>query len=345
MKNCGIGHWVIDAHVLLGVDHMKFEYTQLKFIIKAIDDINIPPYKGSALRGGFGNVLRNTVCITKDNSENACHECNFRNQCAYTHIFSNVIKEEAIFTSKYGNAPSPFVIQPPIEKETHYSSGDDIEFSINLFGEGIEYTSYFIYAFDRLGDVGLGKGRGKYKLLKVLSFEKEIFSSEHEDKDFMLENITKRDLYDLYISQIFGQDYNNVKNVTIEFLTPARLKVDSGILNRFELEKFIKILLRRITIMLYYHCGEVFDYDNAVENLGPITVESELTNENLKLEKLNRYSSRTNSRMSIWGTIGSVSLKNVDSRLVKLLQLGEIVHVGKAVSFGFGQIKVTISDC
>ena len=44
--------------------------------------------------------------------------------------------------------------------------------------------------------------------------------------------------------------------------------------------------------------------------------------------------------MNMDGLIGDIELKNIDEKSYKLLKLGEIIGVGKQVTFGFGCIEV-----
>jgi hypothetical protein len=45
--------------------------------------------------------------------------------------------------------------------------GDAVIFNLLLIGRAIDYLPYFIYTFEELGKVGIGKGRGKYSLTYV----------------------------------------------------------------------------------------------------------------------------------------------------------------------------------
>ncbi len=72
---------------------------------------------------------------------------------------------------KYTSAPHPFIIEPPPEKKRGYTPEDEITFNLTLVGKAVDYLPYFIYTFDELGKMGIGKGRGKYELKKVRSHE------------------------------------------------------------------------------------------------------------------------------------------------------------------------------
>jgi len=70
---------------------------------------------------------------------------------------------------KYPFAPHPFVITPPLESKTSYREGETLCFELTLIGKAVDYLPYFIYTFDELGCMGIGKGKGKYKLEEVRS--------------------------------------------------------------------------------------------------------------------------------------------------------------------------------
>jgi hypothetical protein len=70
-------------------------------------------------------------------------------------------------TRKYKAAPHPFVIEPPPEKRRGYKPGDEINFGLTLIGRAIDYLPYFIYTFDELGKMGIGKGKAQYELKTV----------------------------------------------------------------------------------------------------------------------------------------------------------------------------------
>jgi hypothetical protein len=65
---------------------------------------------------------------------------------------------------KYEKAPHPFIIEPPLEKKQVYDAGDEIIFNLILIGQAAEYLPYFIYGFEEMGEKGIGKGRGRFKL-------------------------------------------------------------------------------------------------------------------------------------------------------------------------------------
>ena len=61
-----------------------FKFAKLEFIISAKEILYLSPYKTSTLRGGFGYVFKNKVCIE---AEKQCTCCILRGNCIYFNVF------------------------------------------------------------------------------------------------------------------------------------------------------------------------------------------------------------------------------------------------------------------
>ncbi len=59
------------------------------------------------------------------------------------------------------------MLEPPLETKRVYEPDEEFVFHLVLVGKALDYLPYFIYAFDELGRVGLGRGKGKYTLEAV----------------------------------------------------------------------------------------------------------------------------------------------------------------------------------
>ncbi len=66
-----------------------FEHIRIgKFLLRlrALDDLHLPAYKGSTLRGGFGAALKHVACALKRQD---CGGCLLRDRCVYLYLFRN----------------------------------------------------------------------------------------------------------------------------------------------------------------------------------------------------------------------------------------------------------------
>ncbi len=55
--------------------------------------------------------------------------------------------------------------------------------------------------------------------------------------------------------------------------------------------------------------------------------------------ELTRRSNRQNTTMNFGGLVGSLEIRGVSKECMELLQLGEIIGVGKQTVFGLGKIE------
>ena len=123
----------------------------------------MPPYAGSTLRGGFGHAFRKLVCTQGPID---CRDCTLKAVCPYPYIFETAPFEGAQQLRTYGDVPRPFVIDP-LDTRGEYRPGESFAFRLTLIGRAIDYLPYFILSFRELGEIGIGKGRGRFQLTQV----------------------------------------------------------------------------------------------------------------------------------------------------------------------------------
>jgi hypothetical protein len=109
-----------------------------------------------------------------------CSNCLLKNNCIYAFVFET---EHAVNIPESFRAvapPHPFVIEPPLSAATLLEKGSFFDFSLVLFGEINNSLPYFIYAFDHMGKIGIGKKvegkRGRFRLLSVYTDGRIIYS-------------------------------------------------------------------------------------------------------------------------------------------------------------------------
>jgi len=321
-------------------DEIKdFRIGRFEFIVKPKDKLYLPVYKGSTLRGGFGQALRKTVCITKYKE---CKNCLLKQKCIYSSIFETPPPEDTTRMRKYPYAPHPFVIEPPLEEKQEYREDNELSFNLVLIGKAIDYLPYFIFAFDKLGELGLGRGKGKYWLREVRSIRSNSNSAHpiYTGEDKIL-----KDSYSL----ISGKDileeckkYYHKRKITLHFITPARLKYQEHFIKDLEFHILIRNLLRRISLLSYFHCDRELqaDFKGLIERAEKVRKEDS----NLSWYDWQRYSARQNTKMLLGGFIGKVTFAfdGVEpEHFLPLILLGKYIHVGKGTGFGLGKYEIS----
>ncbi len=163
------------------------KYAPFSFKITPKEPLILPAYKGSTLRGGFGYAFKRVVCAIKDKE---CPDCLLKEKCIYSYVFETPPPSDTKIMRKYKSAPHPLIIEPPPEKRRGYKPGDEINFGLTLIGRAIDYLPYFIYTFDELGRIGIGKGKARYELQSVNCNGKTIYDFESKTlKPFIVSSV------------------------------------------------------------------------------------------------------------------------------------------------------------
>lgn len=311
-----------------------FKLAQFKFFLIVQDRIRLPAYKGSTFRGGFGHAFKKIVCVSR---EKICESCMLKQKCAYSYIFETPPPSDTKIMRKYPYAPHPFVITPPLEEEREYNQGDTLCFGLTLIGKSVEFLPYFIYTFDELGQIGIGRGRGKYKLVEVKGKKNHtegevIYSSS--DK-ILRQNIKSVGLEDI-LNSFSNPSLPDL--LTINFITPTRLKFEGRLSGTLEFHILIRNMLRRISLLSYFHCGEEMNLD--FKSLIEKSYEVKVKKSNLQWFDWERYSNRQETKMMMGGFKGPITFEGEFGTFLPFLLLGEYIHVGKGTSFGLGKYQI-----
>lgn len=306
------------------------ELVRFVLTLRALDVIELPPYKGSTFRGGFGTAFKKVVCTIKGTE---CDNCLLKSKCIYSYIFETPPPEDSEILRKYENAPHPFIIEPPPETKRIYKPGETITFNLVLIGKAIDYLAYFIYTFIELGKTGIGKGRGQYELTEVSCDGKAVYNpADGQLKYFPV------DLPSISESLKSTNGFESSGSITFNFLTPTRLVVNEDLVVEPEFHHLIRGLLRRISNLSYFHYGErlTLDFKGLIGRASGIRT----AEKTIQWYDWERYSSRQDTRMKLGGFIGKARFAGDMKEFVPFLKLGEILHVGKGTGFGLGKYGV-----
>lgn len=348
-----------------------FKFAQFQFVLRAVDCINLPAYKGSTFRGAFGHAFKKIVCVhpvrksrealnpaetivksdpaagqrgiisDRVNRENICEPCLLKGKCVYSYIFETPPPSDTLKMRKYPFAPHPFVITPPLEEKRTYRQNDTLCFELTLIGKSIDFLPYFIYTFDELGRMGIGKGKGKYRLEEVRAIQVDE-RSETKDRETIViysgkDKALRNNFRVLKVDDISPLNLSPL-SLSLSFMTPTRLKYDGQLSPTLEFHILIRNLLRRTSLLSYFHCGEQLDLDfkGLIEEAKSVKVQKE----NLRWVDWERYSNRQETKMKMGGFTGSVTFEGDFEKFLPILLLGEHIHVGKGTSFGLGRYEI-----
>lgn len=314
---------------------MNLPFARFRLHLFVEDELSLPPYKGSAFRGGLGAAFKRAVCIYPGKE---CPSCQLKNGCSYAYIFETSHLPQDNPGERTSNDPHPFIIEPPSEVKQRYLPGDELCCHLILIGKGIDYLAYFILAFAELGTIGIGKGRGKFQLAKVENIAADGSSRLIYDGETLYLS------HPLEIKSIVDIEREagalNPNRITLQFTTPTRIK-SGGKLIREEMsfDILMHTLLRRLSWLAELHCEQKWQLDykdmllRAKESVS--TAESRLF-----WYDWERYSSRQNARLKMGGFIGKISFEGGLREFLPLLKLGEYLHIGKGTVYGLGKYRL-----
>lgn len=311
-----------------------FTFAKFRFTLRAEEDMALPAYKGAVFRGGFGYAFKKIVCIQRSRKE--CADCLLRRSCVYSYIFETAPPENAKVLRLYKAIPHPFVIEPPLDDARVIKENGRLTFNLILIGKAVDYLPYFILTFAELGKQGMGRNRSKFLLEKVENVGlngtgKTVFTSEEE--------ILQNDFPLLNAAQLNHAEKSNGKSrIEIEFLTPFRVRFDGKITDDIKFHIIFRNLMRRVSSLLYFHCGREMDcdYKAYIEYAEKV----ETASNNLQWFDWERYSTRQKQKMTLGGVLGQVKYEGNLEPFLPFLKLGEYVHVGKGTSFGLGKYQI-----
>lgn len=310
----------------------QLHFAKFRFVLEAAETLFLPAYKGSTLRGGFGHAFRKVVCTM---GPIPCETCLLQLKCPYPQFFETpVVGEPPPFMRGVKTGPQPFVLEPPPERKKKYAAGERLEFDLVLIGRAIEHLPYFIYTFDRLGSMGIGRRKGKFRLREVRSCGAEPIRIYDDDSKVLTADYA-------VLSQTPDPSAPDAPTqLTLRFLTPTRIKVGGHLTIELTFREIVLNVLRRASTLSHFHVPdsdvnwdwkEILNAANAVE-----------TTCRLNWYDWERYSNRQKTRMKLGGFVGDVQLRGELGEWLPLLRLGEFVHVGKGATFGLGKYEVRV---
>jgi len=308
-----------------------------KYLFSSVfdDDAILPYYKGSTFRGVFGHALKKVVCALKRQD---CKDCLLREKCVYSFVFETPsARDDHGSRKRIASPPHPYVIEPPDNTKTDYEKGESFDFTLLLFGRANDYLPYFIYAFEQMGKMGIGRRiegkRPAFKLVSVAADDNPVYSSQ--DNKIREGEFTQ----DLVAEDHLPEEYKTIHSLELTLQTPLRLKFENSLHANLSFHILVRAMLRRVSSLTNYHGdGEPpLDYRGMVKRAESV----EINDSSLKWFDWKRYSNRQDQSMLMGGITGKVRYSGNLGEFVPLIKFCEKVHIGKQTSFGLGKIKIT----
>lgn len=302
---------------------LQVRYVKLYITLEFLGDTLLPRDKASALRGGMGEMLLRANCIRDRN----CSQCDFFKEC----IVQRTMYSQFDYKPDYITAGDSigYVLECEDGRE-RFLRGDQLDFQLLLFGKTIVYFNQYLQALHALGMQGLGKNHAHFKIVSILNSDRQQVLYANS---VYMENYRVKTLMD-YVEERRKGFPQTMDSLVLSFQTPATIKFHNDFLKEFQVEAVIMAVRRRIYML---DCFEGIASDVNVANFEEFPA---LEGQEAVRVEVNRYSSRQGSRMTLRGIKGWMRLSHVNEENLLLLLAGELIHVGKNTSFGFGRYLI-----
>lgn len=231
----------------------------------------------------------------------------------------------------YPRVPQPFMLIGLDDARTDFCNGDALRFGIRLFGQAADLSAYLVLAFKGIGQNGLGRDRIRYTIVSVVDGDGRRVLAEGQSQ---VAQVASAKL-------TIGSQDGVSGPAALHLVSPLRLRAEGRIQQEFDFSIFFRSLLRRLKILSYFY-GHPLDPRAGYEILD-LADGIEVTDQQVEWWEISRFSGRQQRHVKLGGLVGQVRLEGDLTPFAPWLKAGEICGVGKATSFGLGQIA--LSEC
>lgn len=305
---------------------LRIRYIKLHFTVEFLEDTEMPADKVSALRGGMGEMLLRSNCVR----DRGCKDCDFRGECIVQRTMYTRYEVTPDFVTT--NDSVGYILECE-DREESFLAGDRLGFNLVLFGKTIVYFNQYMQAFFALGREGVGKNHSRFLIVSVTNTKGKTLVAG--DSVYM-RHYQIQTIWD-YVEYRMGQIQAEGCRNTLQFQAPLTLKYQEGFLEAFHAEAIWNAVRRRIYMLECYEGIEPSIYGCGVPDVLPCP---DIVSQRPEKASVRRYSSTQERRMILRGIKGYVQLREIPMDVLPVLLAGELTHIGKNTSFGFGRYRL-----
>ena len=293
-------------------------YIRLRFHAELLSSARMPETKTAALRGGMGEMLLRQNCVT----DWKCETCRFKKACVVSHTFYSAMEKKPSYVT------SPESVGYLIEctdTHTYFKKGGRFEFTLTLFGDSVVFFNLYLQALCQLGMTGLGKDKARFRICEVRNTQGRtiVRDNEVDMSRYCIDTVGG------YIKKRKEKLLRGTGDWRLTFITPLSMKYQQEYMEQFYGEALVKGAARRIQMLNYYIGNEA--------DVPEFSAYPEIRTQSASPKTVRRYSGTQDSRMALRGMSGTVTFNTMPEECLDYLIAGELTHMGKNTSFGFGQ--------
>ncbi len=297
----------------------------------------LPAFTGSMWRGALGHALRRIACRMETGD---CHACPLRHGCPHALLFETPPPPGAARMRRYRTVPHPFVLAPEEDADApergRRPAPPALELGLVVVGRAARWVHLLVAALALAARGGLGRERVRYGLAAVAQ---ETVPGTGEWRPIGAPGALSP------LPPAPPQPLEAPPRLRVRLRTPLRLVRDESLVGpaRFRFGDLGRNLLRRIASLHCFHGHGALEADYAA--LARAFDAVPLLGRRLRWREWERWSSRQRTRMRIGGIVGEIETGGgALARVWPWVQLGALVHAGKATSMGLGRYELEVPD-
>lgn len=299
--------------------------------------LDVPPQgRGVLFRGAFGTEFRRLAC---HDIELDCKKCILSASCPYPAAFRPELTLPDVPIARLREPPRPFVLSDPLPESDALPAGRPVSLALTVVGEKHRLLPHFAATLRRLGEVGMGRQRARFKVESIHAVDAGDVPREEIWRDGA--SVVRPRGVPMTANDLTRPGDTEARRLRVRYRTPTSLRANGVPQER----PSFGVLLRRIrdrvsALAVFYGDGPLdIDIEGIARKADGITTIAAV----FRRASWRRTSARTKQKHPIEGVIGEAVYEGEGlGELMPLLRLGEVLHVGKHASFGNGRIDVEV---
>ncbi|BCA80140.1 CRISPR system precrRNA processing endoribonuclease RAMP protein Cas6 [Desulfuromonas sp. AOP6] len=250
-------------------------------------------------------------------------------------LFSPEVSLDVQGRRRHQKPTPPFVILPEAAHACLYEAGDQLRLPVIFWGKGVAAMADFLPALQMLGRQGISRGEGIFEVVAL-----ETADAAGHFKKIWREGQPVEPLCPAISSAAWELDRLGgvPQQLTLQLLTPARLLSHGRPLFRPVFSRVFPFVLRRVTSVLFSHCGVELEVDPR-ELLTQASLVRE-SDSSLCWEDWRTLEGQDHA-VDLGGVTGSTTLAgDALIHVAWVLRLGALMGIGKSASFGQGHYRL-----
>lgn len=256
-----------------------------------------------------------------------------------------LLAAQAADNARGQDLPRSFTVEPPPAYHV-VNTGERLQFGISLLGKAIDLMPYVLRAAPAVGELGLGRGRGRFKLIRVdettpLNDSRRVFMHHKRVVAPRLQVTHRRVLEEA--------EMRRSAQLTLRFVAPMRLVDQGKLVKAPRMGTLLRRLIERAQTLVEQYSSDPTQIAppeqwkaewQRMSALGDQIDAAGLMDDTTHWVEISSYSRIRQQASPISGFVGEARWQNVPPEVLIWLLWGQSLHVGKNAVKGDGFFRV-----